>query len=239
MPNKIINIFGCSQTAGVPDYKITTKDGKEFFGTWAYWLSVWNPDITFYNYSWPGTSLTYSCHCFDTFKHKADKNIIQMTGPHRFTYHTPLLDPFDIPLEQITDNYFKFTDNDWRHENIVTVTHLTGTEHNGYNGNDTWHKNWLPFVKEYYNVKPRDHAMLEHVALMEYFGKRADFSFSHAKYFRRHYTELHDTVPSILNELTEEEYESYKVDIPGHFNEQGHKFMATWVAKKLNLAFSE
>ena len=57
-----------------------------------------------------GTSLLYSCHAYEQYKDTADINIIQMTGPHRITYYTPLLDPFYLPLGQVTNNYNKITD---------------------------------------------------------------------------------------------------------------------------------
>ena len=118
--------------------------------------------------------------------------------------------------------------------NLFTVTHLTGNE-------NPKNKNRIIgyLLDEYYKIKPRDYAMIEQLALMEYFGKRADFAFSHAHYFRTNHTELHTIVPSIHNQMSEETYLSYKCDEPGHFNEAGHKFMAKWVAQNTNLAFSE
>lgn len=234
MQIKTVNVFGCSQSYGVPKYTLPNNLGH---GSWVYWLSVWNPDITFNNYSYPGSSLVYSCHAYEKYKHTADINIIQMTGPHRMTYYTPLLDPFILPLGKVTNNYFKITDIDWFVSKFVTVTHLTGNENPKTRRH--WHDNWISFLDEYYKIKPRDYAMIEHLALMEYFGKRADFAFSHAHYFRTNHTELHTIVPSILNQMSEETYLSYKCDEPGHFNEAGHKFMAKWVAQNTNLAFSE
>ena len=221
MQKKIVNIFGCSQTAGVAEYKITNENGNDFYGSWAYWLSVWNPDVIFYNYSWPGTSLIYSCHCFDKFKDRADKNIIQMTGPHRLTYYTPVLDPFEIPLEQITPNYYMLTNQDWFDEHFVRVTNASESDNS--------------FIKNYYEFKPHEHSLLEHLALSEYFGKRADFAFSHAKMFKYRYDDLNEIVPNVLRHMTDEQYESYKCDEPGHFNEAGHIWMADWVAKHSNL----
>ena len=101
---------------------------------------------------------------------------------------------------------------------------------------DTWHDNWLPFMQEYYKVKPYSYSLIEHTALMEYYGSKADFAFSHAKMFSR---KPHPFIPNIHNQMSEKTYMSYKVDIQGHFNEAGHKFMAKWVAQNTNLAFSE
>lgn len=230
MQIKTVNVFGCSQSYGIPEYTLPDNLG---FGSWVYWLSVWNPDIIFKNYSYAGTSLLYSCHAYEQYKDTANINIIQMTGPHRLTYHTPTLDPFVIPLDKITSNYSKI-DPGWFRKHFVSITHLSGKGNKEF-----WHKDWYSFIKEYYEVKPREHAMLEHISLMEYFGKRADFAFSHAKYFKYHYQDLHKTVPNILTLMSEEQYEAYKVDEPGHFGEAGHKFLAKWVAQNTNLAFSE
>lgn len=231
MAIKTVNVFGCSQSYGIPEYTLPDNLG---FGSWVYWLSVWNPDITFNNYSYPGTSLVYSCHAYDQYKDTADINIIQMTGPHRITYYTPLLDPFEIPIGKVTDNYYKITDQEWFNERFVTKTHLKGNEEP--KGHKHWHDNWLPFIQEYYKVKPYAYGLLEHVALMDYFGSKADFAFSHAKMFSKR---PHPFIPNIHNQMSEETYLSYKVDKPGHFNEAGHKFMAKWVAENTNLASSE
>ena len=66
----------------------------------------------------------YSCHAYEKYKHTADINIIQMTGPHRMTYYTPLLDPFHLPLGQVTNNYNKITDQKWFNEHFVFKTHM-------------------------------------------------------------------------------------------------------------------
>lgn len=231
MQIKTVNVFGCSQSYGVPEYTLPNDLGH---GSWVYWLSVWNPDIIFNNYSYPGTSLLYSCHAYDQFKDSADINIIQMTGPHRITYYTPLLDPFEIPLGAVTGNYNKITDHKWFYNHFVFKTHLNGTE-NAVDHNH-WHQNWLPFVQEYWKVKPHSYGLIEHVVLMDYYGSRADFSFSHAKMFSK---KQHPFIPNILNQMSDETYLSFKCDEPGHFNEAGHKFMAKWVAQNTNLAFSE
>ena len=235
MPRKTINVFGCSQSYGIPEYTLPDNLG---FGNWVYWLSVWNPNIIFNNYSMQGTSLTYSCHLYDEFHNQADLNIIQMTGPHRMTYYTPLLDPFEVPLLPITSNYKKI-DIDWFRRNFITYTHHVENMSKNLDQNADFHPTWAEFAKEYYEVKPREHGLIEHISLMHRYGTKADLAFSHAKFLKFHYTELHEIVPSIILDLTNEEYENYKCDTLGHFGEEGHKYMARWVAKRLNLAFSE
>lgn len=219
---KRVNVYGCSQSAGVADFTITYPNGMKHPGSWVFYLSQIHPNITFYNYAIPGTSLVWSCHNYDLLKHKADKNIIQMAGPHRFTYHSIMLDPYEIPLEQLSDNYYAFTDWPFWKKNFYSCTHKKSDK-----------PDWL---NKYYEFKPEEHAMIECLALMSHYGQQADFAFSHAKMFKHNYEFLKPKVPCILDSIDNDTYESYKCDKPGHFNEIGLKFMANFVNSHINLA---
>lgn len=223
--NKNVNVYGCSQSAGVNDFQIIYPNGKKHPASWVFYLSQRYPQHTFYNYGIPGTSLVFSCHNFDLFQDRADVNIIQMTGPYRFTYHNITLDPYTIPLEQLSDNYYAFTDWDFWKDNFTTVTNAQPNK-----------PDWL---NKYYEYKPEQHDMIENLSLMSHYGQLADFAFSHAKIFKHRHEFLKPKVPCILDSISDFTYESYKVDKPGHFNEEGLKFMSLWVDSYVNLAFSE
>ena len=220
---KNVNVFGCSQSAGVKDFQIIYPNGKKHPASWVFYLSQMHPNVTFYNYGVPGTSLVFSCHNYDHLKHNADVNIIQMTGPYRFTYHNITLDPYVIPLEQLSDNYYAFTDWDYWKENFFTTT-------NAHPSKPDW-------LNSYYEYKPEAHDLIENISIMRNYGEQADFAFSHAKMFKHNYEYLKPKVPCILNSIDDNTYESYKCDKPGHFNEEGLKFMANWVNSHVNLAF--
>jgi len=219
---KRVNVYGCSQSSGVKDFQIVYPLGKKLPTSWVYYLSQQHPHINFYNYAIPGTSLVFSCYNYESFKHKADLNIIQMTGPARFTYHSVSLDPYEIPLEQLSENYWAFTDYDFWKINFTTITNA--------------HPNKSEFLKQYYEYKPLEHDLIENLSLMKMYGDSADFSFSHAKMFKNAYTFLKPKVPCILDSITDNEYERFKCDEPGHFNEEGLQFMSKWVESHINLA---
>ena len=56
---------------------------------------------------------------------------------------------------------------------------------------DTWHDNWLPFMQEYYKVKPHSYSLMRHTALESIMDPKADFAFSHAKMFSRKTTSIY------------------------------------------------
>lgn len=207
---KIINVYGCSWTHGVPN----VNDRK----SWPYYLSLILPkNYEIHSYAIGGSSLCYSVFQLHKCKKDADINIFQCTSPCRFT----AFDGKNFTNKNLIETYprlkeFYFT---YAKSNCLAFN-VGGIEQ--FNKKDrTWFGRWLQMADKATEESNR-------LSGLYYVKHHSDFVFSHLDYY-----DFDLGIVSIEKEFGSETFLSMCGDKGFHFGEEGSRKVANFVYKNI------
>lgn len=206
-------IFGCSFTYGIPkSYSAELPDNHI---NWTRELGKLKPDWIIHNYSLPSCSLLFSLYQIHNLKQDYDKIILQIPEHLRFTYW---------PTDFNSEHYLrKFEPNVWQMD-IKCLNEVKLYTSTIINKNvDIELEN--AFIKLY--KERRSSIMEDFEAELLLKNVDVDLQFAHTYY------------PNNLNIQDEVglRWKKFAVDNTGHFNLQGHQWIANWVLDKINTLY--
>lgn len=219
-----IFVFGCSWTVGIPRSHSISQRGdavslpcKEDYSSWASELAKMFPEHHITNYAIPSSDITFSIamlnHVLENKKY--DKIVFKVTSPFRFTYW----DNMNLDTLQTTiGNYTRFAEKGSKYITPLNINDM----YNDYSPSDK------KFIEGWYERNNLQRELNMHKSLVDYATRHSDFCYGH-------YIAEHLDCPSVEEEIGTDKFKSYICDLGWHFGDEGNRWEAEWIAKKINL----
>jgi hypothetical protein len=220
---KIIAIFGCSWTRGMPD------NGMD---NWVNYYADMYPDYIFYNMSLSGTSVAFHIHLMNLFKkiHTPYKIIFQLTSSRRFTY----FENFDLK-DYIVDG---------QRPNVKILNYKAISDKVHYvvpsmirDPDAFWIKDILMkrkelqlrnFATDYFTRLNEEIGEIEMIAYSDWIKSNVDFCYSHLSSPSKNVLKIQDI-------LATEQFDRYSLDNYQHFDTEGSIWLANWIDSQIKI----